>query len=140
MADYQDGNRESDIESLVSLRELIAVEDPNLLRIAVIAEAEVTLGFLLAGIGYHSEKFRNYMIVDSETTQEELEKFFHTVYYKSNMGLILIDFDTAKRLRTVMANRTHLLPVIMTVPNKDSLTVYLDNKDRSRRLRQRESY
>ncbi|XP_017022874.1 probable V-type proton ATPase subunit F [Drosophila kikkawai] len=140
MAENQEEMRELDTESLDSLRAPVVVEDPSFLRIAVIAEAEVTLGFLLAGIGYHSDKFRNYMNVDSETPQEELERFFNAVYHKSNMGLIILDYDAAKRLRSVMANCTQLLPVVMTVPNKDSLMAYLDSKERKRRIRARESY
>lgn len=59
------------------------IEDPSIIRIGVIGDTvssrsldlslcftylslsqEVTLGFLLVGIGYHLDKFRNYLLVE----------------------------------------------------------------------------
>ncbi|XP_039500476.1 uncharacterized protein LOC120457192 isoform X1 [Drosophila santomea] len=116
------------------------IDDPNILRIAVMASPEVTLGFLLAGVGYQKDRFRNYMMVESETPQEDVEQFFLTVYRRSNIGIVILDYDTVKRLRNVMQRCNQLLPVLVTVPNKSSLTTYLDKKERNRRLRQRDAY
>ncbi|EDX01518.2 uncharacterized protein LOC6524553 [Drosophila yakuba] len=116
------------------------IDDPNILRIAVMASPEVTLGFLLAGVGYQKDRFRNYMMVESETQQEDVEQFFLTVYRRSNIGIVILDYDTVKRLRNVMQRCNQLLPVLVTVPNKSSLTTYLDKKERNRRLRQRDAY
>ncbi|XP_016966542.1 uncharacterized protein LOC108035397 [Drosophila biarmipes] len=116
------------------------VDDPNVLRIAIMADAEVTLGFLLAGVGYQKDRFRNYMMVESETAQEDLEQFFLAVYRRTNIGIIILDYNTTKRLRSQIQRCHQLLPVLVTVPNKSSLTTYLDKKDRNRRLRQRDAY
>eukprot|EP00099_Drosophila_melanogaster_P006857 NP_001259499.1 uncharacterized protein Dmel_CG15719, isoform D [Drosophila melanogaster] len=116
------------------------VDDPNVLRVAIIACPEVTLGFLLCGVGYQKDRFRNYMMVESETPQEDVEQFFLTVYRRSNIGIVIIDYDTVKRLRTMMQRCSQLLPVLVTVPNKSSLITYLDKKERNRRLRQRDAY
>nr|XP_016924201.1 V-type proton ATPase subunit F [Drosophila suzukii] len=116
------------------------VDDPNVLRIAIMADPEVTLGFLLAGIGYQKDRFRNYMMVEIETAQEDLEQFFQSIYRRSNIGIIILDYNTAKRLRSLVQRCHQLLPVLVTVPNKLSLTTYLDKKDRNRRLRQRDAY
>ncbi|XP_016995724.2 V-type proton ATPase subunit F [Drosophila takahashii] len=131
---------ESDLSDSEMQIYIKAVEDPNVLRIAVMADPEVTLGFLLAGIGYQRDRFRNYMMVESETPQEDLESFFLAVYRRANIGIIILDYDTAKRLRNVMQRCNQLLPVLVTVPNKSSLTTYLDKKERNRRLRQRDAY
>ncbi|XP_043660230.1 uncharacterized protein LOC122624635 isoform X2 [Drosophila teissieri] len=80
------------------------------------------------------------MMVESETQQEDVEQFFLTVYRRSNIGIVIIDYDTVKRLRNVMQRCHQLLPVLVTVPNKSSLTTYLDKKERNRRLRQRDAY
>ncbi|EDV47249.1 V-type proton ATPase subunit F [Drosophila erecta] len=116
------------------------IDDPNILRVAIMASPEVTLGFLLAGVGYQKDRFRNYMMVESETPQEAVERFFLMVYRRSNIGIVILDYDTVKRLRNVMQRCHQLLPVLVTVPNKSSLTTYLDKKERNRRLRQRDAY
>ncbi|KAH8356497.1 hypothetical protein KR084_000117 [Drosophila pseudotakahashii] len=131
---------ESDLSDSEMQIYIKSAEDPNVLRIAVMADPEVTLGFLLAGIGYQRDRFRNYMMVESETPQEDLENFFLTVYRRSNIGIVILDYDTAKRLRNLMQRCHQLLPVLVTVPNKSSLTTYLDKKERNRRLRQRDAY
>ncbi|XP_017065129.1 uncharacterized protein LOC108103895 [Drosophila eugracilis] len=138
-----DGGERSDTESVLSDVEphhVHIVEDPNVLRIAVMASPEVTLGFLLAGVGYQRERFRNYMMVESDTPQEELERFFLLVYKKATIGIIILDYDAAKKLRNVMQRCQQLLPILVTVPSKSSLTTYLDKKERNRRLRQRDAY
>ncbi|XP_017052199.1 uncharacterized protein LOC108095562 [Drosophila ficusphila] len=115
-------------------------EDPSLLRIVIMADPEVTLGFLLAGVGYQKDRFRSYMMVEAETLQEDIEHFFLTAYRRSNIGIIIVDYETAKRLKNVMQRCHQVLPILITVPNKSSLTTYLDKKERNRRLRQRDAY
>lgn len=56
------------------------------------------------------------------------------------MGIIIVDYDIAKRLRALLASCSQTLPIVITIPNKDSLTNYLDSKERKRRLRQRDAY
>lgn len=118
------------------------------------------MGFLLAGIGYHREKFRSYLMVDSgwysvtllllletipleytsDTPQDELENFFNSLYRKSNMGMVMIDHNTAKRLKNVISRYHQMLPILLIVPTKNTLLEYLDKKDKKRRLRQRDAY
>ncbi|XP_016985520.1 uncharacterized protein LOC108049021 [Drosophila rhopaloa] len=132
---------DSDSEtSLLEMQRNTLPEDANILRIAVMADPEVTLGFLLAGVGYQKDRFRNYMMVESETLQEDIEQFFLMVYRKPNIGMIIIDYDTVLRLKPILQRCHQLLPILITVPNKSSLTAYLDKKERSRRLRQRDAY
>ncbi|KAH8293344.1 hypothetical protein KR018_007675 [Drosophila ironensis] len=136
----------------------VGAEDPNILRIGIIADAvsashnivgieqifaflqEVTLGFLLAGVGYHRDKFRNYLMVDNDTTQDELENFFSSLYRRTNMGIIMIDFNSAKRLKSSIGKCKQMLPVLVTVPTKATLMEYLEKKEKKRRLRQRDAY
>lgn len=122
---------------------------------------ELTLGFLLAGVGYHREKFRSYLMVDSgwysvtlllwlvettplaypsDTPQDELENFFNSLYRKTNMGMVMIDHNTAKRLKNVIARSNQMLPILLIVPTKNTLLEYLEKKDKKRRLRQRDAY
>ncbi|EDV34588.1 uncharacterized protein Dana_GF20878 [Drosophila ananassae] len=124
----------------VDLQPVSVVDDPSILRIGIMADSELTLGFLLAGIGYHREKFRSYLMVDSDTPQDELENFFNSLYRKSNMGMVMIDHNTAKRLKNVISRYHQMLPILLIVPTKNTLLEYLDKKDKKRRLRQRDAY
>ncbi|XP_017133404.1 V-type proton ATPase subunit F [Drosophila elegans] len=139
-ADIDAGSDSDSNGSYFELQRNTVLDDPNILRIAIMADPEVTLGFLLAGVGYQKDRFRNYMMVESETLQEDVEQFFLTVYRKPHIGIIILDYDTNLRLRTVLQRCNQMLPVLITVPNKSSLTTYLDKKDRNRRLRQRDAY
>ncbi|KAH8331312.1 hypothetical protein KR074_002535 [Drosophila pseudoananassae] len=124
----------------VDLQPVTVVEDPNILRLGIMADSELTLGFLLAGIGYHREKFRSYLMVDIDTPQDELENFFLSLYRKTNMGIVMIDHNTTKRLKNVIARCNQILPIILSVPTKATLLEYLEKKDKKRRLRQRDAY
>ncbi|KAH8394321.1 hypothetical protein KR009_006653, partial [Drosophila setifemur] len=140
---HKDSGSGTDNDSIFSESDVHPVDhgdDPNTLRFGIMADAEVTLGFLLAGIGYHREKFRNYMMVDSDTPQEELVHFFNALYRRPNIGIIIIDHETSHRLRNIIQKCNQVLPILLTVPAKASLLSYLEKKDRKRRLRQRDAY
>ncbi|XP_034489932.1 V-type proton ATPase subunit F [Drosophila innubila] len=115
-------------------------EDPSMIRIGVIADTEVTLGLLLVGIGYHRQKFRNYLMVERDTPLSEIEEFFHTLYKRPNIGIILLDYPTAKRMNHILDKCKKLLPVVVILPTKASIIPYMEEKDRLRRQRQRDVY
>ncbi|XP_017966100.2 V-type proton ATPase subunit F, partial [Drosophila navojoa] len=114
-------------------------EDHNMIRFGVIADAEVTIGLLLTGVGYCRENFRNYLIVDRDTTLDEVENFFYLLYRRPCIGLILIDYPTAKRLHHVLGRCKKVLPVIVILPTKGCIIPYMEEKERQRRQRQREA-
>ncbi|ALC48513.1 CG15719 [Drosophila busckii] len=115
-------------------------EDPSIVRIGVIADTEVTLGLLLVGIGYERDKFHNYLMVDNDTPLDAIEQFFQNLYKRHNIGIILIDFMTAKRLGTVLDKCKKLLPVVVILPTKASIVPYIEEKERLRRQRRRDIY
>ncbi|XP_062140819.1 LOW QUALITY PROTEIN: V-type proton ATPase subunit F [Drosophila sulfurigaster albostrigata] len=115
-------------------------EETNVIRIGVIADTEVALGLLLVGIGYHHQKFRNYLMVENDTSLAEIEEFFHKLYKRPNIGIILLDYPTAKRLSPVLEKCKKLLPVVVILPTKASIVSYMEEKERLRRQRQREAY
>ncbi|XP_068159620.1 V-type proton ATPase subunit F isoform X2 [Drosophila tropicalis] len=133
-----DGN--SSDSSYYSNEVQVDVEDPNIIRVGIIADSEVVLGFLLAGIGYRREKFRNYLMVENDMPLEDIENFFHVLYSRHNIGVILLDYFTARRLHHLLENCNQMLPVIVIIPTKTSLLPYLEEKDRLRRQQQREAY
>ncbi|XP_030370648.1 V-type proton ATPase subunit F [Scaptodrosophila lebanonensis] len=115
-------------------------EDPNDIKIGIIADNEVTLGFLLTGIGFHKKHFRNYMMVDRTTDFKVIEDFFLTLYARHNMGIILLDYDIAKRLHSELDKCKRHLPIVIVIPTKNSLAPYMTEKERTRRQRNREAY
>ncbi|XP_064555359.1 V-type proton ATPase subunit F [Drosophila montana] len=135
-AQQDESDEESDEEELL----VEEPEDNSVIRIGVIADTEVTLGLLLAGIGYHRENFRNYLMVEHGTTIGELEDFFHILYKRPNIGIILLDYPTAKRLNPVLDKCKKMLPVVVILPTKASIIPYMEEKDRQRRQRQRDAY
>ncbi|XP_030567487.1 V-type proton ATPase subunit F [Drosophila novamexicana] len=135
-ASDEESEEESDEEELI----VEEPEDPSVIRIGVIADTEVTLGLLLAGIGYHRENFRNYLMVEHGTTLDELEEFFQALYKRPNIGIILLDYPSAKRLNHVLDKCKKMLPIVVILPTKASIIPYMEEKDRQRRQRQRDAY
>ncbi|KAL7724873.1 hypothetical protein ACLKA6_012020 [Drosophila palustris] len=134
----EEARNENDEEEIKRIED--EPEDSSIIRIGVIADKEVTLGLLLVGIGYHRQKFRNYLMVERDTTMSEIEDFFHTLYKRPNIGIILLDYPTAKRLTQVLDKCKKLLPVVVILPTKASIIPYMEEKDRLRRQRQRDVY
>ncbi|XP_017871472.1 PREDICTED: V-type proton ATPase subunit F [Drosophila arizonae] len=113
-------------------------EDHNMIRFGVIADEEITIGLLLTGVGYCRDNFRNYLIVDRDTKLDEVENFFYALYRRPCIGLILIDYLTAKRLHHVLDKCKKVLPVIVILPTKGCIISYMEEKERQRRQRQRD--
>ncbi|XP_001352326.1 uncharacterized protein [Drosophila pseudoobscura] len=105
-------------------------EDPNVLTVGIIADTEVTLGFLLAGIGFRRDNQNSYLMVESDMPQEEIESFFEQLYRMHNLGIIILDFPTHKRLKSVLDKCKNMLPVVVVVPNKATLGPYQEWKGR----------
>ncbi|XP_022217143.2 uncharacterized protein LOC111070717 [Drosophila obscura] len=108
----------------------VILEDPSIFTIGIIADTEVTLGFLLAGIGFRRDNLNNYLMVHDDTSQEEIENFFEHLYKMHNLGIIILDFQTNKRLKLVLEKCKNMLPVVVVVPNKASLVPYQEWKGR----------
>ncbi|EDV91754.1 V-type proton ATPase subunit F [Drosophila grimshawi] len=136
LSESKEEGSDEDFDVLVA----VEVEDPTVMRIGVIADTEVTLGLFLAGIGYHRENFRNYLMVEPSTTLGELETFFLIMYKGGNIGIILLDYPTSKRLAHVLDKCKNILPIIIILPTKTTIMPYMEEKDRQRRQRMREAY
>lgn len=74
------------------------------------------------------------------TTLDELEEFFQALYKRPNIGIILLDYPSAKRLNHVLDKCKKMLPIVVILPTKASIIPYMEEKDRQRRQRQRDAY
>ncbi|BFG02206.1 uncharacterized protein DMAD_01777 [Drosophila madeirensis] len=106
------------------------LDDPSVLTIGIMADTEVTLGFLLAGIGFHRDNHYNFLMTDDDMPLEEIETFFEQLYRVHNLGIIILDFPTHKRLKSVLDKCKNMLPVIVVVPSKATLVPYQEWKGR----------
>lgn len=75
-----------------------------------------------------------------DTPLTEIEAFFLKLYRRPNIGVILIDYNTSKRLVHVLEKCKKVLPVVIVVPTKSSIVPYMEEKTKLRRQQLREAY
>ena len=90
----------------------------NNMLIGIIGDEETVTGFLLAGIGERSENFTNFLKVNSQTKNEQIEEFFHSLVTNKNIGIILISQDIADRIRDTLDAYNEIIPTVLEIPSK----------------------
>lgn len=87
--------------------------------IAVIAEEDICVGFVLAGIGQINHNFeRNFFPITSDTMDSEIRDSFKRFLLRDDIHIIVIDQLTANRIRSdIMANKRKI-PAILEIPSK----------------------
>jgi V-type H+-transporting ATPase subunit F len=86
--------------------------------LGIIGDEETVTGFLLAGIGERSENFTNFLKVNSQTKNEQIEEFFHSLVTNKNIGIILISQDIADRIRDTLDAYNEIIPTVLEIPSK----------------------
>jgi V-type H+-transporting ATPase subunit F len=86
--------------------------------LGIIADEETVTGFLLAGIGERSETSTNFLKVNSKTTNDQIEEFFHTLATRKDIGIILISQDVADRIRDTLDAYNEIIPTVLEIPSK----------------------
>ena len=90
----------------------------NNMLLGIIGDEETVTGFLLAGIGERSENFTNFLKVNSQTKNEQIEEFFHSLVTNKNIGIILISQDIADRIRDTLDAYNEIIPTVLEIPSK----------------------
>ena len=90
----------------------------NNMLIGIIGDEETVTGFLLAGIGERSENFTNFLKVNSQTKNEQIEEFFHSLVTNKNIGIIFISQDIADRIRDTLDAYNEIIPTVLEIPSK----------------------
>ena len=94
------------------------VSNENNMLLGIIGDEETVTGFLLAGIGERSENFTNFLKVNSQTKNEQIEEFFHSLVTNKNIGIILISQDIADRIRDTLDAYNEIIPTVLEIPSK----------------------
>ena len=101
----------------MSKNKRIARNENNML-LGIIGDEETVTGFLLAGIGERSENSTNFLKVNSNTTNEQIEDFFHTLITRKDIGIVLISQDVADRIRDTLDAYNEIIPTVLEIPSK----------------------
>ncbi len=94
------------------------VRNENNMLLGIIGDEETVTGFLLAGIGERSENSTNFLKVNSNTTNEQIEDFFHTLITRKDIGIVLISQDVADRIRDTLDAYNEIIPTVLEIPSK----------------------
>lgn len=87
--------------------------------LAVIAEEDICVGFVLAGIGQVNANFeRNFFPITNNTTDCEIRDVFKRFLVRDDIHIIVIDQVNAGRIRSEIVGHTKRIPAILEIPSK----------------------
>lgn len=90
--------------------------------LAVIGDEDTITGMLLAGIGQvdDSTKSKNFFVVESKTTEDEIDQAFDEyVENRDDIAILLINQHIAEKIRFKVDNFTNAFPAILEIPSKE---------------------
>ena len=93
------------------------VRNENNMLLGIIGDEETVTGFLLAGIGERGET-TNFLKVNPQTQDQQIEEFFHSLITRKDIGIILISQDVADRIRDTLDAYNEIIPTVLEIPSK----------------------
>ena len=94
------------------------VRNENNMLLGIIGDEETVTGFLLAGIGERSENSTNFLKVNSNTSDQQIEDFFQSLITRKDIGIVLISQDVADRIRDTLDAYNEIIPTVLEIPSK----------------------
>ncbi|ESQ37927.1 hypothetical protein EUTSA_v10029066mg [Eutrema salsugineum] len=92
----------------------------NSALIAMIADEDTVVGFLMAGVGnVDIRRKTNYLIVDSKTTVRQIEDAFKEFSTRDDIAIVLISQYVANMIRFLVDSYNKPVPAILEIPSKD---------------------
>ncbi|KAL1225126.1 V-type proton ATPase subunit F [Cardamine amara subsp. amara] len=92
----------------------------NSALIAMIADEDTVVGFLMAGVGnVDIRRKTNYLIVDSKTTVRQIEDAFKEFSSRDDIAIILLSQYIANMIRFLVDSYNKPVPAILEIPSKD---------------------
>ncbi|KAH0890630.1 hypothetical protein HID58_053059 [Brassica napus] len=92
----------------------------NSALIAMIADEDTVVGFLMAGVGnVDIRRKTNYLIVNSKTTVRQIEDAFKEFSSRDDIAIILISQYVANMIRFLVDSYNKPVPAILEIPSKD---------------------
>ncbi|XP_044751362.1 V-type proton ATPase subunit F-like [Coccinella septempunctata] len=87
--------------------------------IAMVAEEDTCVGFLLAGIGQRTKKNElNFAVVGDDATQEEIMGHMNRFILREDIAIILVTYGAAAKIKNFLLEYESFLPVILEIPSK----------------------
>lgn len=109
---------ESSIVSTESEPEILPVKSDHLL-LSIIADEDTCVGYILGGIGEINEYNEpNYYVVNSSTTDKDIEKAYSQFISRMDMGIVLITREIADRIH-LPHKTSKTLPIVIEIPDKN---------------------
>ncbi|XP_017405017.1 V-type proton ATPase subunit F [Cebus imitator] len=88
--------------------------------IAVIGDEDTVTGFLLGGIGeLNKNRHPNFLVVEKDTTINEIEDTFRQFLHRDDIGIILINQYIAEMVRHALDAHQHSIPAVLEIPSKE---------------------
>ncbi|KAL5175111.1 V-type proton ATPase subunit F [Glycine soja] len=98
----------------------VQIPTNNSALIAMIADEDTVVGFLLAGVGnVDIRRKTNYLIVDSKTTVKQIEDAFKEFTTREDVAIVLISQYVANMIRFLVDSYNKPVPAILEIPSKD---------------------
>ena len=91
------------------------------LLVAAIGDASTITGLLLTGMGERNAKGQqNFLIVERNTTDEEIDQTLRNFLGRNDIGIVLISQGVAERVRNVIIEHEATIPTILEIPGDDA--------------------
>jgi V-type H+-transporting ATPase subunit F len=89
--------------------------------LAVIGDEDTCVGFLLGGIGeYNKKRDPNFLVVDKNTSVQEIEDTYKRFVKRDDIDIILINQNIAEQIRHIIdSDNDNPLPAVLEIPSKD---------------------
>lgn len=90
--------------------------------IAVIGDEDTCVGFLLGGIGEINRQKQpalNFLVVDKNTPNSDIEETFKAFVKRGDIDIILINQNVAEGIRHAIDGHTDCIPAVLEIPSKD---------------------
>ncbi|GMJ01171.1 hypothetical protein like AT4G02620 [Hibiscus trionum] len=98
----------------------VQIPTNNSALIAMIADEDTVVGFLLAGVGnVDLRRKTNYLIVDSKTTVKQIEEAFKEFTTRTDIAVVLISQYVANMVRFLVDSYNKPIPAILEIPSKN---------------------
>lgn len=90
------------------------------LKVYIIGDEDTVAGFLLTGVGARDVQGRtNFLIVDSKTSQSQIEETFRDFVNQPDCGILMINQNIAEEIRYLVNTHDKIIPTILEVPSKN---------------------
>ena len=89
--------------------------------VAAIGDQSTITGLLLTGMGERNDRgVSNFMIIERDTKDEDIDKTLRGFIARPDIGIILISQGAAERVRNVIVEHEETIPTILEIPGDDA--------------------